>query len=373
MRLVSKEIIYVTRPQLPPLAEYVAELERIWASRTLTNCGPCHERLEAALSEMLGVPYISLFTNGTVALMVAIEALGLQGEIITTPFSFVATSHCIRKSGCTPVFADIDPRTLNLDPVRVAAAITAKTSAILPVHCYGGVCDVEGISAIAHERGLKVVYDAAHAFGVRHRGSSVLNHGDLSMLSFHATKVFHTFEGGAIVSHDAGMKRRIDRLRNFGFVDEVTVVETGSNGKMSELNAAVGLLQIRYFDEAVARRGGIDEMYRTRLAPIEGIRCLDRDRLQTHNHSYFPILVQDSYGISREQLYQRFRADNIYARRYFFPLISELPMYRELPSAAAENLPVARDAADRILCLPIFPDMSHEQFESVMRVMEAEV
>jgi dTDP-4-amino-4,6-dideoxygalactose transaminase len=367
---MKKPPLYVTRPQLPPLAEFVAELETIWSSRILTNSGPYHERLEAALCEMLGVPYISLFNNGTVALSTALDALSLSGEVITTPYSFVATSHCIRKSGCVPVFADVDPQTLNLDPAKIESAITAATSAILPVHCYGNPCDVDAIEAIAKRHQLPVVYDAAHAFGVECHCGSVLTHGDLSVLSFHATKVFNTFEGGAIVSRDAAMKSRVDKLRNFGFVDEVTVVETGGNGKMSEINAALGLLQLKYFDQAVELRHRIDTAYRERLAQIEGINAIDVSSQARHNYSYFPVLIEDEFAMSRDSLYQRFREENIYARRYFFPLISSFPMYRELPSAAPSNLPIAEDAARKVLCLPIFPDMTEGQLDSVLQVIE---
>ena len=367
---MSKPPLYVTRPQLPPLEEFVTELKSIWASRILTNSGPYHEKLEAALSAMLDVPYISLFNNGTVALQTALDALNLKGEIITTPYSFVATSHCILKSGCTPVFADVNASTLNLDPTAIEAAITPATTAILPVHCYGRPCDVDAIGSIAAKHNLAVVYDAAHAFGVSCHCGSVLNHGDLSILSFHATKVFNTFEGGAIVSRDAAMKSRIDKLRNFGFVDEVTVVDVGGNGKMSELNAALGLLQLKYYDQAVASRREIDAAYRERLSIIKGITCVGPAAQEGHNYSYFPVLVENDFAVSRDVLCQCFRDANIYARRYFYPLISAFPMYCELPSADPAHLSVAADAASKVLCLPIFPGMTGEQMDAVMGVIE---
>ncbi|MFO1468943.1 MAG: DegT/DnrJ/EryC1/StrS family aminotransferase [Steroidobacteraceae bacterium] len=364
------ETLYVTRPYLPPLEEFVAELEKIWTSRILTNAGPYHQRLEATLAQMLGVPHISLFTNGTIALMTALETMRLSGEIITTPYSFVATSHAIVKSGCRPVFVDIDPFTLNLDPARIEAAITPASSAVLPVHCYGRPCDVDAIREIAERRKLVVVYDAAHAFGVDYQGRSVLERGDLSVLSFHATKVFNTFEGGAIVCHDAEVKRRIDRLRNFGFEDEVTVSEIGGNGKMSEMNAALGLLQLKYLSHAVELRKRIDGIYRRRLSGITGVRCLGGGHDPQGNHAYFPVLIQDDFPVTRDALYTRFRESDIHARRYFFPLISSFPMYRHLPSADPKHLPVAEDAARRVLCLPIFPDMTDVQIERVLRVIE---
>ena len=362
--------IYVTRPQLPPLQELVEELERIWDSRILTNGGPYHQRLEAALCEALGIEHLSLFTNGTIALITALQALHVTGEVITTPFSFVATAHAIRWVGAQPVFVDVDARTQNLDPARIEAAITPNTSAILPVHCYGHPCDVDAIARIASDHKLSVIYDAAHAFGVKCHCGSVLNHGDVSVLSFHATKVFNTFEGGAVVSRDAAMKRRLDLLKNFGFVDEVTVVETGLNGKMSELNAACGLIQLKYHEQAIDLRRRVDHYYRERLAQVPGIACVSGSEEHAANYAYFPILVLDNYPLSRDDLHQRFRDRSIFTRRYFYPLISSFQMYRQLPSAAPDNLPVAHDAARRVLCLPIYPGISTDELESIIVVIE---
>jgi dTDP-4-amino-4,6-dideoxygalactose transaminase len=362
--------IYVTRPQLPPLAEFVRELEQIWESRFLTNCGPYHERLEAALGQTLGVPYVSLFSNGTIALIVALQTHRVTGEVITTPYSFVATAHAIRWAGAEPVFVDIDPRTLNLDPSRIEAAITPRTSAILPVHCYGHPCDVAAIERIATHRGLRVVYDAAHAFGVESDCGSILNHGDLSVLSFHATKVFNTFEGGAIVSKDAETKARIDQLRNFGIVNEVSVSEIGINGKMSEINAACGLIQLPHQASAIEGRRRVDRIYRQRLGSIRGITCLAGVGERKPNFAYFPILVGDEFPLSRDALHHRFHDRQIYVRRYFFPLISEYSAYSGSPSAAGSNLRCAVDAAGRVLCLPIYPDLAGEDIDAVLAVIE---
>ncbi len=350
--------IYVTQPVLPPLAEFMPYLEKIWASKILTNGGPFHQELEQALCDYLGVGHISLFANGTLALVTALQALRITGEVITTPYSFVATSHSLLWNGIKPVFVDIDPVTLNLDPDKIEAAITPQTTAIMPVHCYGHPCDVARIQGIADKHGLKVIYDAAHAFGVQDAGGSVLRHGDLAVLSFHATKVFNTFEGGAIVSPDAHTKERIDHLKNFGFVDEVTVIAAGINGKMSEINAALGLLQLKYIDSALARRKQIDSIYRSLLAPVKGIMCLAECNEHVANNAYFPILVQPDYGLTRDSLFQNLCDNNIHARRYFYPLISEFPMYQGLPSAATENLPVATRVAKQVICLPIYPNLS---------------
>lgn len=357
-----KNPIFVTQPFLPPLEEFVPYLNKIWDSKVLTNGGPMHQKLEQSLCNHLGVKHISLFTNGTIALVTALQALCISGEVITTPYSFVATAHSLMWNGIKPIFVDIDPNTLNIDPTRIEAAITPTTTAIMPVHCYGHPCDVDAIEKIANKYNLKVIYDAAHAFGVECHCGSVLNHGDLSVLSFHATKVFNTFEGGAIVCKDAETKQRIDQLKNFGFVDELTVVAPGINGKMSELNAALGLLQLKYIDQAIARRKEIDNFYRTQLAGILGISFLNDAGEKVANYSYFPILVQPDYLLSRDELYQKLKDRGIYSRRYFYPLISDFPMYRTLPSADRANLTVAADAADKILCLPIYPALQpHEQ------------
>jgi len=350
--------VYVTQPFLPPLEEFLPYLEEMWDRKWLTNGGPFHQQLEAALAEYLGVEHIALMSNGTLALVTALQALRVTGEVITTPYSFVATTHSLLWNNLTPVFADIDPRTCNLDPDRIEAAITPRTTAIMPVHCYGNPCDVERIAQIADVYGLKVIYDAAHAFGVRLNGSSLLNHGDLATLSFHATKVFNTFEGGAIVCHDARMKQRIDYLKNFGFADEVTVVAPGINGKMNEVQAAFGLLQLRHIDEALRRRRVASQLYREGLRGIPGIAHFEDVPGAEPNHSYFPILVGPDYPLSRDALYARLKEHNVLSRRYFYPLISDMPMYRALPSAAPENLPVAKRIAGEVLCLPMHQDLS---------------
>ena len=352
-----KKPIYVTQPYLPPLEEFIPYLKQIWDRKILTNGGPFHQKLEQALCDYLGVKHLALFTNGTLALVTALQALRITGEVITTPYSFVATAHSLLWNGIKPVFVDVDPSTLNLDPAKIEAAITPHTTAIMPVHCYGHPCDIDAIQKIADNYNLKVIYDAAHAFGVQYRNGSVLNHGDLSVLSFHATKVFNTFEGGAIICPDAKTKIRIDQLKNFGHVGEVTVVAPGINGKMSEFNAALGLLQLEYIDHAISRRKEIDAAYRERINSVKGIHCLSDSGEKVANYSYFPILVKSDYPISRDALYEKLKDNGIHPRRYFYPLISEFPMYRGLPSAHRENLPMATAAALQVLCLPIYPDL----------------
>jgi dTDP-4-amino-4,6-dideoxygalactose transaminase len=362
--------IYITRPRLPPLEDLVPLLGEIWESRVLTNGGPFHQRLERSLCEFLGVPHISLFNNCTIGLITALQALRINGEVITTPFSFVATAHSLLWNGITPVFVDIHPETLNIDPDRIEAAITPRTTAILAVHCYGTPCDLDRIEEIARRYNLRVIYDAAHAFGVKCHCGSVLNHGDLSVLSFHATKVFNTFEGGAIVCQTAEMKHRIDQLKNFGFVDEVTVTLPGINGKMNELQAAVGLLQLRDFDDVLAKRRQVDADYRQALGGLQGLRCLPLPRALAFNHSYFPVLVGPEYPISRDALYDALAARSIYSRRYFHPLISEFPMYRALASARGENLPVATRMSREVLCLPIHPNLSDDDLRRIIEVIQ---
>jgi dTDP-4-amino-4,6-dideoxygalactose transaminase len=363
--------LYVTKPYLPPLEEFTPLLERIWASRQLTNGGPFHEELEAALAAHLGVEHISLFANGTLALVSALQALRISGEVITTPFSFVATAHSLLWNNIRPVFCDIDPATCNLDPARIEAAITPQTTAILPVHCFGRPCDVDAIQRVADTYGLKVIYDAAHAFGVKYRGQSILQHGDLSMLSFHATKVFTTFEGGALVSRDAKMKVRIGFLKNFGFADETVVVAPGINGKMNEIQAAFGLLQLKRIDEALAARGRIARRYREEFAGVRGIECLPESADVVANHAYFPIFVGAGYPLSRDELNDRLRAAGIVSRRYFYPLISDMPMYRGLASSRSENLPVAKRMANEVLCLPIYPELSAAEQGRVIKAVQA--
>jgi dTDP-4-amino-4,6-dideoxygalactose transaminase len=350
--------IYVTQPYLPPLDEFTPYLQQIWDNKILTNAGPFHQQLEKALCDYLGVKYLSLFSNGTLALITALQALRVTGEVITTPYSFVATAHSLLWHGNKPVFVDVEPVTLNLDPAKIEAAITPQTTAIMPVHCYGNPCDTQAIQKIADNYNLRVIYDACHAFGVEDEGGSVLRHGDLSCISFHATKVFNTFEGGAIVCPDAKTKQRIDHLKNFGFVDETTVVAPGINGKMSEINAAFGVLQLQHMSTVKQRRAEVDALYRDGLKDIQGIHCLPQTASRTRNHSYFPILVGPDYPLSRDALYQKLKDHGINGRRYFYPLISEFPMYRGLPSSAPGNLPVASDAAQRVLCLPIYPALT---------------
>ena len=359
------ENIYVTKPLMPPLDEFIPYLEEIWGSGWLTNGGPFHQQLEDALAEYLGVKHISLFANGTVALVTALQTLRITGEVITTPYSFVATAHSLLWNAITPVFADVEPGSFNLDPDRIVEAITPRTTAILPVHCYGVPCDVDRIEAIADTYGLKVIYDGAHAFGVNHQGGSLLNRGDMSMLSFHATKVFNTFEGGALVCSDAKTKRRVDFLKNFGHSGEVTVVAPGINGKMNEIQAAFGLLQLKYVDEAIAKRRAIDALYRELLKGVPGISCLPQRSDATSNFGYFPIIIDADYPISRDALNERLRANGIYARRYFYPLITEFPMYRGLPSAHPDNLVEATAISRTVLCLPVYPDLDAAVVERI--------
>ena len=366
---ISASPIFVTQPYLPSLSEFVPYLEKIWDSHVLTNGGPMHQQLERALGEYLGVEHIALFNNGTVALLTALQALRISGEVITTPYSFVATAHSLLWNGLKPVFVDIDPVTLNMDPAKIEAAITPQTTAIMPVHCYGTPCDVDAIQKIADIYNLKVIYDAAHAFGVCRDDGSILRHGDLSVLSFHATKVFNTFEGGAIVCPDVKTKQRIDQLKNFGFVDEVTVVAPGINGKMSEINAAFGLLQLQHMNKVMARRREIDARYRQGLKSIKGLQVVDECSATTANYSYFPVLINGDYPISRDALYQCLKDHGVFARRYFYPLISEFPMYRGLPSAKPSNLPVATDIANKVLCLPIYPALSDLDVERVIDLL----
>ena len=357
--------IYVTQPYMPPLEDFIPYLEKIWASRRLTNHGPMHEHLEEALAEYLGVEHIALFSNGTLALVTALQALRITGEVITTPYSFIATAHSLRWNGIEPVFVDIDPVTLNLDPTKIEAAITPKTTAILPVHCYGNPCNVEAIQKIADTYNLKVIYDAAHAFGVRDAGGSIVRHGDLSVLSFHATKVFTTFEGGAIVCPDKKTKARIDNLKNFGIVDETTVVAPGINGKMAEVNAAFGLLQLKHIDKALARRREIGAKYGELLNDVPGIECVQQREGNGTNFSYYPILVGQAYPLSRDVLFERLREKGIHGRRYFYPLITEFPMYRGMPGASRSNLPVATKVATDVICLPIYPNLTDDEVENI--------
>lgn len=361
-----KQPIFVTQPYLPPLEEFTPYLQQIWDNKVLTNGGPFHQQLEKALCEYLGVEHIALFSNGTLALITALQALRVTGEVITTPYSFVATAHSLLWHGNKPVFVDVEPDTLNLDPAKIEAAITPQTTAIMPVHCYGNPCDVAAIQKIADNYNLRVIYDACHAFGVEDEDGSVLRHGDLSCISFHATKVFNTFEGGAIVCPDAKTKQRIDHLKNFGFVDETTVVAPGINGKMSEINAAFGMLQLQHMGNVMQRRAEVDAFYREGLKDIKGIRCLPQTASRTRNHSYFPILVEADYPLSRDALYQKLKDHGINGRRYFYPMISDFSMYRGLASSAPSNLPVANEAAQKVLCLPIYPALTQADQQRVV-------
>ncbi|HRL75780.1 MAG TPA: DegT/DnrJ/EryC1/StrS family aminotransferase [Candidatus Accumulibacter phosphatis] len=362
---------FLTRPYLPPLEDFLPYLAEIWESRLLTNGGPFHQQFEEKLRHYLGVGHVSLFASGTLALMTALQALRITGEVITTPYTFAATTHALLWNGIKPVFVDIRRDTCNLDEELVEAAITPRTTAILPVHCYGNPCASERLQQIADTYGLKLIYDAAHAFGVTVDGSSLLAQGDLAMLSFHATKVFNTFEGGAIVCHDLKLKQRIDYLKNFGFADEVTVVAPGINGKMNEFQAALGLLQLEHADRAIAARMAIDRRYRQALATVAGVECLAVATRVKRNGGYFPLLIGAEYPLSRDQLYDRLRQQQIHVRRYFFPLISDLPMYRGIPSAAPANLPVATSIARQILCLPIYPDLDLPTVDRIIDIVSS--
>lgn len=359
----------VTQPHLPPLEEFLPYLQQIWESKVLTNSGPFHRQFETALADYLGVPYVSLFTNATVALVTALQALRIDGEVITTPYSFVATTHSLLWNGINPVFVDIDPNTFNLDPAKIEAAITPQTTAIMPVHCYGRPCDTEAIQRIADDYNLKVIYDAAHAFGVQRQGQSVLNAGDLSILSFHATKVFNTFEGGAIICQDLRTKQHIDHLKNFGFANEVTVVAAGINGKMSEFNAALGLLQLKHMPQVLAQRQRVDSMYREQLAGLQGIELPQWPTDAQVNWSYFPIRVKPDFPMGRDELYAALKDNSILGRRYFYPLISEFPMYRSLPSAQPSQLPHATRASREVICLPQHPGLSDSDVQSICQTV----
>ena len=377
---MDKNTITVTSPLLPNLDDFTAELKKIWDSKWITNNGSYHKQLEAALAEYLKVPYVSLFTNGTLPLMTALQALRITGEVITTPYSFVATTHSIWWNGCKPVFVDIDPATGDMDPNKIEAAITPRTTAIMPVHVYGKPCDTKAIQDIADKYGLKVIYDAAHAFGVEvpaeeygleaydGKGlAGILNAGDMSTLSFHATKVYNTIEGGALITHDEKTKKRIDYLKNFGIADEVTVVGPGINSKMDEIRSAYGLLNLKQVDAAIEARHQVAIKYREALRPVEGISFFDDMPGVKHNYSYFPIFIDaEKYGMTRDDLYFKMKSANVLGRRYFYPLISEFSTYRGLESAAPENLPNAHKMADSVICLPMHHLLSEEDIQRVL-------
>ena len=366
---MNKDLITVTSPLLPDLDEFNQMLRKIWDSKWITNNGSFHKRLEQALCDYLKVPYISLFTNGTLPLITALQALNISGEVITTPYSFVATTHSIWWNGIKPVFVDIDPATGGIDPDRIEAAITPRTTAIMPVHVYGKPCRTAEIQAIADKYGLKVIYDAAHAFGVKKNGSSILNAGDLSVLSFHATKIYSTIEGGAVICHSQEMKHHIDNLKNFGFRGETVVEEPGINAKMNEVQAAYGLLSLKFIDEAIAKRKQIVEHYRAFLKNISGISFLSEQSGVEYNYAYFPIFVDEAkYGMSRDALYEKLKSNNILGRRYFYPLISTFEPYRELLSA--QNLPVAQKAAEQVICLPLYPDLERRDLARIIDLIK---
>ena len=364
---MSKDIITVTSPLLPNLDEFTDSLKEIWESKWITNNGQFHQKLEAALAEYLKVPYVSLFTNGTLPLLTALQALRITGEVITTPYSFVATTHALWWNGIKPVFVDIDSSTGNIDPQKIEAAITPRTTAILPVHVYGKPCDTEAIQAIADKYGLKVIYDAAHAFGVEVNGESLLNAGDMSTLSFHATKVFNTIEGGAMVMHDEKTKQRIDYLKNFGFANEVEVVGPGINSKMDEIRSAYGLLNLKQVDAAIAARQKVAVAYREALRNVDGISFWDDMPGVRHNYSYFPIFVDaEKYGMTRDELYMKMKDQGVWGRRYFYPLISEFSTYRGLESSRPENLPNAHMMADTVICLPMHHALREEEINRII-------
>lgn len=362
--------VFVTRPTLPPLSEYLPLIEKIWESRILTNFGPYHGQFIEGLTRYLGVDHISLVANATVGLMLAAKALQLSGEVITTPFSFVATGHALLWAGVKPVFVDISPNTLNIDTKKIEAAITPRTSGIVALHCYGRTADVDAIEQIAQRHNLRVIYDAAHAFGIRHKGQSVLNFGDHSVLSFHATKVFNTLEGGAIVSRSAEAKLQIDRLINYGIVDEQTVETTGFNAKMSELTAALGTLQLNHIDRYIEQRRQIDARYRELLGNIPGLHFVHPAAVAPTNYYAFPILIGPEHRRSRDELYFKLRENHVFARRYFYPLISDFPMYAE-PHAHTHETPNARSVASRVLCLPMYPDLTEQEQQRIADVIRS--
>ena len=367
----NSKIVTVTSPLLPSLDDFIPYLQDIWDRKWLTNNGYYHQELEKALCEYLKVPYISLFTNGTLPLMTALQALRITGEVITTPYSFVATTHSLWWNGIKPIFVEIDPITCNIDPEKIEAAITPRTTAIMPVHCYGQPCDVMRIKEIADKYGLKVIYDAAHAFGVEIGGKSVLEYGDMSTLSFHATKVYNTVEGGALICHDAETKERIDHLKNFGFAGETTVVAPGINGKMDEIRSAFGLLALKKVDEAIMSRKYAVEQYRKGLENVEGIKFLSDVENIKHNYAYFPIFVDsEKYGMTRDELYFKMKENNILGRRYFYPLISTFSTYKGLDSARQENLPMATKIADTVICLPIYAGLENEDVERIVDIIK---
>jgi dTDP-4-amino-4,6-dideoxygalactose transaminase len=363
--------ITVTSPLLPPLNEFIPYLEDIWKRKWITNNGYYHQELERTLCEHLKVPYISLFTNGTLPLMVALQVLKITGEVITTPYSFVATTHALWWNGIKPVFVDVEEKTGNLDPNKIETAVTSMTTAIMPVHVYGTPCNTEEIEKIASKYSLKVIYDAAHAFGVEKNGESILTAGDVSTLSFHATKTYNTVEGGALVCHDEATKKQIDFLKNFGFASETEVVMPGINGKMDEIRSAYGLLSLKYVNNAIEKRRTIASQYRQQLQNVSGITLMDDIPNVKSNYSYLPIFVnKDEYGMSRDELYEKLKSHNIYGRRYFYPLISTFSPYKGLSSASPENLPVATKMAARVICLPLYHNLEEDDIQKIIRLIK---
>jgi dTDP-4-amino-4,6-dideoxygalactose transaminase len=363
--------ITVTSPLIPPLEDFIPYLKDIWNRKWLTNNGYYHQELEKALCDYLKVPYLSLFTNGTLPLMVALQALRITGEVITTPFSFVATTHSLWWNGIKPVFVDIEPITCNINPDKIEAAITPKTTAIMPVHVYGNPCDTKKIQEIANKYGLKVIYDAAHAFGVEINGESILNAGNMSTLSFHATKVYNTIEGGALICHDEQTKIRIDYLKNFGFAGETTIVAPGINGKLDEIRSAFGLLNLRSVDSAINKRKEIALCYREGLKDIPGITFMKDNFNVRHTYSYFPIFVNaEEYGKTRDELYYKLKEYNILGRRYFYPLISDFSTYRGLDSATPLSLPISVEKANSVICLPIYHDLEYDSIEEIIEIIK---
>lgn len=362
--------ITVTSPLLPDLEEFKSLLQDIWQRKWLTNNGHYHQLLEKKLAEYLGVPFLSLFTNGTLPLITALQAMEIKGEVITTPYSFVATTHSLWWNGITPVFVDVEEQTGNIDPEKIEAAITPRTTAIMPVHVYGTPCDTQRIQEIADKYGLKVIYDAAHAFGVWQDGLSILEAGDMSTLSFHATKVYNTIEGGALICHDQATKKRIDYLKNFGFAGETEVIAPGINSKMDEVRSAYGLLNLKQVDSAIERRKAIAQRYKEALKTVAGLRYLEDVEGVKHNYSYFPIFIDaQEYGLSRDRLYEKLKENNILGRRYFYPLISDFVTYKGLDSATAKNLPVAHKLADSVICLPMYADLTDADVDRIIKVV----
>lgn len=365
---MEKKVITVTSPLLPSLEDFMPYLQDIWNRKWLTNNGYYHKELEKALCDYLKVPYISLFTNGTLPLITALQALRITGEVITTPYSFVATTHSLWWNGIKPVFVDIDPVTCNIDPEKIEAAITPKTTAIMPVHVYGTPCNTKRIKEIADKYGLKVIYDAAHAFGVEVEGESILKSGDMSTLSFHATKVYNTIEGGALICHDEETKRRIDYLKNFGFAGETEVIAPGINSKMDEIRSAYGLLNLRQVDKAIESRKRTAEKYRETIRNINGLRIMEDIPGVKHNYSYFPVFVDaEKFGMTRDELYFKMKENNVLGRRYFYPLISEFSTYRGLESAKKENLPIANYISNSVICLPMYHNLIDKDIDIILK------